>query len=261
MNPATLIKSFDLSGSRALVTGASSGLGRHFASVLAGAGAEVVLTARREDQLKQAVEDIAAQGGRAHAVAIDVRQRASVCRALDAAATVSGGPIDVLVNNAGIAGTKPPLEYTDQDWDAIVGTNLMGAWIVAQEASRRMVNAAQSGSIINVTSVLANRVAGGVSPYCASKAGLKHLTQALALELARHGIRVNSLAPGYVITDLNQDFLNGRSGEKLRDRNPMRRFGSLNDLDGPLLLLASRAGAYITGAEIVVDGGHQCNSL
>lgn len=257
MNPAALSVSFDLTGSRALVTGASSGLGRHFAATLAGAGAEVVLAARRVDALQQAVEDILARGGRARAVAMDVTQRLSVCQAIDSA----GGPIDILVNNAGVAGTRRPLDYTDSDWDAIVGTNLKGAWMVAQEFSRRLVEAGKPGSIINITSILANRVAGGVSPYCASKAGLKHLTQALAMELARHGIRVNSLAPGYVVTELNRDFLEGRGGDKLKERNPMRRFGLPADLNGPLLLLASGAGAYITGAEIVVDGGHQCNSL
>jgi NAD(P)-dependent dehydrogenase (short-subunit alcohol dehydrogenase family) len=255
---------FDLTGQRALVTGASSGLGRHFALTLAKAGAEVAVVARRSEKLVETVAAITANGGHAYAAAMDVTDRSSVCKALDDI-TQAFGNIDIVVNNAGVTDTKRPLDYTDEDWQAIVGTNLTGAWIVAQETSRRMieanVNGVGTGSIINITSILADRVAGGVSPYSASKAGLKHLTQAFALELARHNIRVNSIAPGYISTDFNRDFLASEAGEKLKARIPARRFGDLVNLDGALLLLASRAGAYMTGAEIVVDGGHLCSSL
>jgi NAD(P)-dependent dehydrogenase (short-subunit alcohol dehydrogenase family) len=252
---------FDLSGRRALVTGASSGLGRHFAGVLARAGAGVVLAARRVDKLDEAVSELRSQGASAYAVEIDVTDRSSVQAALDSASRHLGGPPDILVNNAGTTDMKRALDYLDADWDRIVDTNLKGPWIAAQEAARRMVAANLGGSIINVTSILATRVAGGVTPYCASKAGLRLLTQALALEFARHQIRVNSLAPGYIETDLNRDFLTTKAGEGLRARIPARRFGGPQDLDGALLLLASNASAYMTGSEIIVDGGHLCSSL
>jgi len=251
-----LIQKFSLNGLKAVVTGASSGLGRHFAGVLAFAGAEVFCCGRRADKLAETVAKINQQGGLARAIAMDVTDRSSVCAALD---TVRG--IDVLVNNAGVTDTKRLLDYTDQDWDAIIDTNLKGAWTVAQETARRMVYAKTSGAIINITSILASRVAGGVSPYLVSKAGLKHLTQTMALELARHNVRVNSIAPGYFVTDLNSDFLSSEAGNNIRLRIPTRRFGNYEDLDGALLLLASPASRYITGAEIVVDGGHLCSTL
>ncbi|UMZ15077.1 SDR family oxidoreductase [Pseudomonas sp. MPFS] len=251
-----LARMFALDGRRALVTGASSGLGRHFAMTLAAAGAEVVVTARRRQPLQTLVEEIEVAGGRARAFALDVTCREDVCRVLDAA-----GPLNVLVNNAGVSDSQPLLDCDDQDWDRVLDTNLKGAWTVAQESARRMIAAGQGGSLINVTSILASRVAGAIAPYVAAKAGLAHLTRAMALELARHGIRVNALAPGYVMTDLNQAFLTSEAGEKLRMRIPGRRFSQPQDLDGALLLLASDAGRAMSGAEIVVDGGHLCSSL
>ncbi len=187
---------------------------------------------------------------------MDVTDRASVCAALD-----SVGDFHVLVNNAGISNTQRVLDYTDEEWNAVIDTNLKGAWIVAQEAARRMAAAKIAGTLINVTSILASRVAAGVSPYIAAKAGLKHLTQSMALELARYAIRVNSIAPGYIVTDLNGEFLSSEAGDRLKSRIPFRRFGSYADLDGALLLLASPASRYMTGAEIVVDGGHLCSTL
>ncbi|MFK0270402.1 SDR family NAD(P)-dependent oxidoreductase [Pseudomonas asiatica] len=252
----TFARLFALDGRRALVTGASSGLGRHFATTLAAAGAEVVVTARRLAPLQSLVESIELAGGRARALALDVTRRDDVCRVLDAV-----GTLDVLVNNAGVSDSQPLLACDDQSWDRVLDTNLKGAWTVAQECARRMVAAGQGGSLINVTSILASRVAGAVGPYLAAKAGLAHLTRAMALELARHGIRVNALAPGYVITELNDAFLAGEAGEKLRSRIPSRRFSQPQDLDGALLLLASDAGRAMSGTEIVVDGGHLCSSL
>jgi NAD(P)-dependent dehydrogenase (short-subunit alcohol dehydrogenase family) len=253
---ANSMRVFSMDGAVALVTGASSGLGRHFSTVLASAGATVVVAARRSDRLSTLVAEIEKTGGHASAVTMDVTSRDSVRKALNAI-----GRIDVLVNNAGVSNTRRVFEYADPDWEAIIRTNLQGAWIAAQEAARRMADARIAGSIINVTSILASRVAGGVGPYSAAKAGLKQLTRAMALELAPYGIRVNSLAPGYVSTELNEDFLRSESGEKMRSRLPMRRFGRCEDLNGALLLLASAAGAYMTGSEIVVDGGHLCSGL
>lgn len=253
-------KLFDVQGRVALVTGASSGIGRHFADVLAAAGASVALAARRTDRLAEAVARIQGEGGRAIAVSMDVCDRASVCEALEQVREQLGTP-QILVNNAGVGGTQRALEVTDEDWSRIVGTNLTGAWIVAQETARHMVTANIAGSIINITSILASRVTGGVSPYSAAKAGLKHLTQALALELARHHIRVNSIAPGYMVTEMTDELLASDIGEGIRGRIPARRFGQFEDLDGALLLLASDAGAYMSGSEIVVDGGHCCSSL
>ena len=251
-----LARLFSLDGRRVLVTGASSGLGRHFAQTLAAAGAEVLVAARREAPLQALVETIQASGGRARAFALDVTSRDDVCRVLDAV-----GPLDVLVNNAGVSDSQPLLDCDDGSWDRVLDTNLKGAWTVAQESARRMVAAGQGGSLINVTSILASRVAGAVGPYLAAKAGLAHLTRAMALELARHGIRVNALAPGYVMTDLNEAFLASDAGQKLRARIPSRRFSQPADLDGALLLLASDAGRGMSGSEVVVDGGHLCSSL
>jgi len=256
----TVFKQFNLDGRLALVTGASSGLGRDFASTLARAGARVAVAARRADKLADTVAAIEAAGGKAFAISMDVTDTASVRSGFDAI-EAKAGTADLIVNNAGAAVTRPILEQSEDDWDSVVDTNLKGAWLVAQEAARRLVAAGKPGSIVNIASITGERVAGGVAPYCASKAGLIHLTRALALELARHGIRVNALAPGYVETELNRDFLRSAAGERLMARIPQRRFGKTADLDGPLLLLASDAGAYVTGSVLVADGGHLVSSL
>ena len=238
-----------------LVTGASSGLGRHFARLAAGHGATVVAAARRADALATLVSEVAAAGGRAHAVALDVRDPASVERAV-AEALAAAGRIDVLVNNAGVALTRPALQTDEEAWRSVLDTNLDGAFRVARAVAQTMVADKRGGAIVNVASILALRVAKQVAAYVAAKAGLLRLTEALALEWAAHGIRVNALAPGYVETELNRDFLRSPAGESLGKRVPMRRFGTPEDLDGALLLLASDAGRYLTGATITVDGGH-----
>ena len=231
-----------LDGKVALVTGAFGGLGREFAHILARAGAP-------DDHAEEVT-----------AVAMDVTDRASVDAAL-AEAAGSLGEIDVLVNNAGVAITRPFLDLTERDWANVLDVNLDGAFRVAQAVARRMRDAGRGGSIVNIASVLAERVAAQVAPYAASKAALVQLTRAMALELARHRIRVNALAPGYVETELNRDFFATEGGAALVKRIPQRRLGRVEDLEAPLLLLASDASAYINGATLAVDGGHAISSL
>jgi NAD(P)-dependent dehydrogenase (short-subunit alcohol dehydrogenase family) len=249
-------KRFDLSGKVALVTGASSGLGAHFAHCLGEAGASVVLAARRADRLESLQAELAGKGVTAKAVDLDVQSAESVAAALEAA-----GPLDVVVNNAGISIVKPALEMPEKDWDAVVDTNLRGAWLVAQGAARRWAAEKRPGSIVNIASILGLRTIGQVAPYNASKAGLIHLTQALAMEWARYRIRVNAICPGYIETEMNSAFWKTPGGQKLIDRIPQRRIGQPEYLDGALLLLASEAGAFMTGSTITVDGGHVVSSL
>jgi NAD(P)-dependent dehydrogenase (short-subunit alcohol dehydrogenase family) len=251
---------FDLSGRTALVTGASGGLGRHFAGVLAAAGAQVVVAARRADALEETVAGIRASGGTAEAVPLDVTDAASVEAAFDAAEALFGA-VDVLVNNSGVAAGKSVLDLSEDEFDRVLDTNLKGAWLTSRSFGRRARAADRPGVIVNVASILGFRVAGHVSAYAASKAGLVRLTEAMALELARHRIRVNALAPGYFATDINGGFFETEAGRKMLKRIPQRRIGDLGDLDGPLLLLASDASAYMTGATIAVDGGHLVASL
>jgi len=254
------LPNFRLDGRTALVTGASSGLGRHFARTLAAAGAAVAVAARRADKLETLVAEITAEGGQARAVALDVTDVTSVRAAFDAIAAWRGAP-GVIVNNAGVAVSRPLLEQSESDWDGVLDTNLKGAWRVAQEGARRLVAAGQGGAVVNIASITGERVAGGVAPYCASKAALLQLTRAMALELAGHGIRVNAIAPGYVATELNRDFLASSAGQRLMARIPQKRFGEPSDLDGALLLLAGDAGRFMTGSVTAVDGGHLVSSL
>ena len=240
---------FDLTGQRAIVTGASRGLGRHFALTLARAGAEVVLAARGIDRLKTAVKAIEGLGGCAIAVQVDVADRESVRKSIETAENMLG-PINILVNNAGIAVTKPMLEHTEGDWDSVLDTNLKGVWLMAQEVARRMIRREQSGSIINIASVLGERGISQLPGYCASKGGIINLTRAIAIELAPHGIRVNTIAPGYIETDMNRQFFATQAGQRLIKRIPQRRLGQVEDLDGVLLLLASDASQYMTGSVI-----------
>lgn len=251
---------FDIKNQRILITGASAGLGAHFANTLACSGAKVVLGARRLDELKKQVSNIRAAGGDAIAVELDVTLRDSVSNFFEEAQREFGG-VDTVINNAGVSSTKAAIDYTEKDWDLIVDTNLKGAWTVIQESAKYMIARDQEGKIINITSIASHRVANGISPYCAAKAGLSHLTRSMARELAKYRIRVNSLAPGYVITALNREILNSAAGERLKDRIPMRQFCLPEDLDGPLLFLCSNASRAMTGSEIVVDNGHLCMSL
>jgi NAD(P)-dependent dehydrogenase (short-subunit alcohol dehydrogenase family) len=251
---------FDLTGKCALVTGASSGLGRHFAQTLARAGAHVGVAARRADRVAQVVDEIQAAGGKAEAVALDVTDRESVASAF-AGLEAAAGTVGIVVNNAGISGREMAIELTEETFDRVMDTNLKGVWNVAQAAGQRMAEAGTGGSIINISSILGVRVAKGLLPYAISKAGVAQMTKALALEWARYKIRVNAIAPGYFETDLNRDFLHSDAGKQIISRVPMQRTGEMPELEGPLLMLASGAGAYVTGVVLPVDGGHLVNTL
>lgn len=247
---------YEVAGKRAIVTGASSGLGAHFARTLAAQGAEVILAARRDDKLLLVAEAILAAGGRCRTAQLDVSSSASI--------TEQGAlfeNIDIVVNNAGLVHEGAALDLAESDWDVVIDTNLKGMFLIAQAAARAMRTRGIGGSIINVASILGLRQAGGVAPYAVSKAGAIQLTKSLALEWARYGIRVNALAPGYLDTELNSAFWTTDAGKAMIRRIPMRRLGGLGDLDGPLLLLASEASRYMTGSVLVIDGGHLTSSL
>jgi NAD(P)-dependent dehydrogenase (short-subunit alcohol dehydrogenase family) len=250
----------DLRNKRALVTGAFGGLGAEFARTLSAAGAHVALAGRRLQAGEQLAAELAAADRQACAIALDVTQPDSVAGLFDAASERLGGAIDILVNNAGITTARPALEHSEADWMDVIDVNLNGTWRVAQAAGRHM-QAHGGGSIINIASILGLRVAQQVPAYAASKAALIQLTQALALEWARHGIRVNALAPGYIETDLNREFFASDAGQALIRRVPQRRLGQARELSAPLLLLASDASSFMTGSVLVVDGGHLISTL
>jgi len=245
---------FDLSGRTALVTGASSGLGLHFAQVLAGAGAKVALAARREDRLADAVKAIESKGGTACAVALDVTNPQAIGPAFDKAEKALGS-VTVLVNAAGVAANAPFTEMSEEDWRFVMDANLDGVFRTAREGAHRMKEHGQGGSIVNIASVLAFIVQKRLSAYAVSKAAVEQLTRAMALELAEHGIRVSALAPGYFSTEMNEGFLASDAGKRMISTIPQARVGEPHELDGALLLLASDAGSFITGATIPVDGG------
>ncbi len=249
---------FEVAGKVAIVTGASGGLGSSFARTLARAGAKVALAARRVDRLAELARQIEALDGRAIPVPLDVGDRDSVAACV-ATAETELGPISILVNSAGIAGNGPSLDLEEADWDRVIDTNLKGTWLMSQEVARHMARLGHGGSIVNVASILGLSAAGQVAAYAASKAAVINLTKALAIDLARHDIRVNALAPGYFVTDMNRTFLEGPGGEAIKKRVPQRRFGQPEDLDGALLLLASDASRFMTGSVLVIDGGQSAN--
>ncbi|MEH6579134.1 MAG: SDR family NAD(P)-dependent oxidoreductase [Amphritea sp.] len=252
---------FSLEGKTALITGASSGLGRHFAKVLADAGATVVISARRIERLQSLAAEIEAAGGKALPVMMDVTDNASIKAAFDTAEAQLGS-IDILVNNAGVGDPRGFLDMSEDAWDSMMDTNLKSVWRLAQEASQRLIRTGKSGSIINIASILGLRVAPKLSHYATAKAGVIQLSKALALELARHNIRVNAIAPGYIQTEMNEEFFSSDPGKTyIKQHMPMRRLGQEDELAGPLLLLASDAGSFMTGSVITVDGGQVINPL
>jgi len=250
----------DLRGKTAFVTGGSSGIGAHLAGALAEAGANVVVAARREQELAKVVAAVEKRGGKAFAVRMDVTDPKSVEGGF-LAAEREMGVANVLLNNAGITIVKSALDTTVADWDNVIGTNLRGPFLVAQVFAQRLIAHSSPGSIINIGSIMGLRNAGGLMSYAAAKAGLHHLTHALALEWARYNIRVNAIAPGYIMTDMTRDFFSTPPGEAIMKRIPQRRVGELEHLVAPVLLLASDASEYMTGAVVPVDGGHLVNTL
>jgi NAD(P)-dependent dehydrogenase (short-subunit alcohol dehydrogenase family) len=251
---------FDLKGRTALITGASSGFGAHFGKILAGAGARVILCARREEKLQALVAEIAAAGGEAHAVAMDVTSVESVAEAFARVDAICSS-VDILVNNAGVGEPHKFNATTEQDWDHFMETNLKSVWRVSRHCIDRMRAQGSGGSIVNVASILGLQTGIGLSLYATSKAGVVQLTKSMALELLPDGIRVNALCPGYFKTEMNEAFFDTDRGLEFIRKTPARRWGELDEISGPLLLLASDAGSFINGVALPVDGGHLVRSL
>jgi NAD(P)-dependent dehydrogenase (short-subunit alcohol dehydrogenase family) len=247
---------FSLAGKRVLVTGASSGLGAHFARTLAAAGADVILAARRTDKLEETASAVRELGREATTVPMDVGDYESV-----ESAFLKIPEFDVLINNAGINRVGQTHELSKNDWDAVIDTNLNGVWHVTRFALNRWLNAEKPGNIINVASILGLRVSNQLPAYTSTKAAVVQLTKSIALDYARYGIRANAICPGYFETEMNSEFMHSEAGQKLLKRVPYRRMGEKPELDGPLLLLASDASSYMSGVAMPVDGAHACNPL
>lgn len=246
---------YSLKGQTILVTGASQGLGQHFAQTLHNAGTAVVLAARNTAKLKELEASINDAGGRAVAVTMDVTSLDSVKAGFDEAEKALG-PVSGVINNAGVTVTKNILKHTEEDYDFVMDTNVKGSWLVGQEAARRMVEHGVKGTIVNIASTLGVAVAGGIAPYAMSKTAVIQMTKAMALDLGRYGIRVNALAPGYLLTDLTRDVLESEAGEKIKKRTVLRRFAEPSELDGALIFMCSPSAGYMTGATLLVDGGY-----
>jgi len=248
--------SFDLDGRRALVTGASRGIGRAIAEALAGSGAAVAITARSVDGLAETKAAIEAKGGRAECLALDVRD-VRQCGAVIAEAARRLGGLDALVNNAGTEEVRPSLEVDEALWDKILDTNLKGAFFCAQAAAQAMKDAGTHGTIVNLCSLTSEVGIPTAAPYGASKSGLLGLTRTLAAEWAGLGIRVNAIVPGYFRTAMTEGFFADEGWQQaMLGKIPLGRFGELRDLKGVAVFLASDASAYVTGQSFVVDGGY-----
>lgn len=249
------IERFSLTGKTALVTGASSGLGHGIAKGLAEAGAKVIAAARRTDKLSQLVEEIRSAGDEAIAVAMDVTDKKSVCRAYDEAEQ-QFGTVNIVINNAGVVDAKNVMKIDDESLDFVMNTNFKGAWHVAQEGARRLIAASLPGSIVNMGSTLGFSVLPGQASYCASKGAVIQMTRSMAIDLMRHGIRVNAIAPGSIKTEMNAEFYDSEAGKAYITQLPAKRIGEVDEVLGAVILLASDASSYINGVVLPVDGAH-----
>lgn len=254
------MEQFNLDNRVALVTGAGTGLGRQFAETLAQAGAKVALAARRREKLEETAEIIRSRGGTAVCLELDVTDSLSITNCIRETESELGSP-DILVNNAGIARQAFLTDMSEEDWDAVLDTNLKGVFMMAQATANAMIKADRHGSIINIASILGLRVSKALGSYIAAKAGVIQLTKAMALEWSKNRIRVNALAPGYFVTEINEHQFDDAAHERIKHSVPLGRVGKLPEIAGPLLLLASDAGSYMTGSIVTVDGGHLCGSL
>ena len=244
---------FSLEGKVALVTGASSGIGKAVAKGLSAAGAMVAVAARRTNKLDEVVAEITAEGGKAIAVELDVTSTESILHAFDEIENTLG-TVSVLVNNAGIADAKNFLKYSMQDLESLMNTNFKGSWQVAQEASRRLIAAGKAGSIINLSSVLGDKVQIGQSAYSASKGAVNQMTRGMAVDLMSYNIRVNAIAPGWFKTEMNDGYLGTEAAKAYIQQTPSRRLGDLNELIGPVIFLASDASSFVNGVILPIDG-------
>ncbi len=249
-----LIRAFHLEGEVALVTGASSGLGRRFALTLARAGARVAIAARRIRRLEELAAEIEGFDGRALPIELDVTDPENVRQAVTAAETELG-PITILINNSGITIVKRVTDFDETDYDRIMDTNAKGAFFVAQEVGRHMIEHGRAGRIVNIASVTAFDVMPGLAIYAMSKAAVAQMTRAMAREWLRFDINVNAICPGYIATEMNTEFFASEQGQKLIARLPRRRIGAPEDLDGLILLLASEDSRFMTGSVIAIDDG------
>src|ERR1017187_2437953 len=251
---------FDLSGRVAVITGASRGLGQYFGRALARAGADLVITSRRVDALRGFQAEIETLGRKAISLQLDVRDFASIQRFAEAAEQAYG-KIDILVNNAGCNVRKTAVDVAWEDWNLVLETNLRGTFFVAQAVARKMIPRGY-GRIINIGSVTSVFGYAGLAPYCASRGGVKQLTMSLADDWGRHGITVNSLAPGWFQTEQNRVLYENQEWvDYLCDRIPLKRPGSPHDLDGAIVFLASESSRYVTGQTLLVDGGITTGSM
>ena len=244
---------FDLSGDTVLITGGGTGLGRQFAQVVASAGATVILAGRRVEMLEESAESVKRLGGTAHCITMDVSDANSVAGAVKRCNEIS--PVTVLINNAGTTSESLLLELEENAWDAVLDTNLKGAWMVGREVVRSLANRGEGGAIVNIASVLGTSVQKGTGGYCPSKAGLLHLTRQMALEWAKFKVRVNAISPGYYHTDIAASYLDSDAGTELLRRIPARRLGEPREMDAALLMLCSSASSYMTGSTVTIDGG------